>query len=253
MCLLKYEGVRLAYGRNVVLRDVNLHVEKGDFLGLVGPNGSGKTTLIKSMLGLIRPKLGTIDWRGGIPRCGYVPQQEEVDPIWPMRVRDLLKMTICSLRPLHLFHRKEPRQVREIMELIGIEHLANQTLDTLSGGEMQRVLLARALVVEPEVVLLDEPTSGMDLVAAERFLSLISKMHKGRKMTVIMVTHDLPSLVDRAQHLGIIENDTLYSGRVDEILTSEMLTKIYREPLTVRDVHGRTMILHGSAPEERSA
>ncbi len=253
MTLLEYECVDLGYGRNVVLRDVNLQVEKGDFLGLVGPNGSGKSTLIKSMLDLIKPMAGTVRWAGGVPKRGYVPQREQVDPIWPMRVRDLLKMTLCSLRPIHPFHRRIPPQVEEIMGLIEIEHLADQTLNTLSGGEMQRVLLARALVVEPEVVLLDEPTSAMDLVAAERFLSLINRMHEQKKTTVVMVTHDLPALVNRAHRIGIIQNGTLHSGRTEDILTCESLSRIYQEPLTVCSVGGRSVICFGRVPKDGEA
>ncbi len=251
--MLTYQGVDLGYGRQVVLRDVNLSVERGDFLGLVGPNGSGKSTLVKSMLGLVRPMRGEIHWEGGVPKRGYVPQREQVDPIWPMRVRDLLEMTIHSLQTLQPLHRKQCPEVREIMELIEIDHLADKTLATLSGGEMQRVLLARALVVEPEVVVLDEPTSAMDLVASERFLSLINRMHEQKQTTVILVTHDLPSLVNRAHRLGIIQNGALHSGKTEEILTSENLSRIYEEPLTVRSVDGRTVILHGASSGERSA
>ncbi len=242
MATLEYKDVNLGYGRHEILRDVNLVVEKGDFFGLVGPNGSGKSTLIKSMLGLVKPRSGLIRWLPSVPRRGYVPQRERVDPIWPMRVRDLLRATIHALGNGFFCNKSEHIRAERAMEMIEISHLANQTLDTLSGGEMQRVLLARALVVEPEVLLLDEPTAAMDLVASQKFLSLITHLHEVHQMTVIIVTHDLPSLVDRAHRLGIIQHGELHSGNSKDLLTSENLSRIYREPLRVSKVDGHTVI-----------
>ena len=252
MELLRFEKVDLGYGRHLILKNVNLVVEKGDFFGLVGPNGSGKSTLIKAMLGLLRPQSGLVQWFPSVPVRGYVPQREQVDPIWPMRVQDLLRLTLCVSERLIHSHKKNQTQVDYAMEMIGIKHLANQTLDTLSGGEMQRVLLARALIVRPEVMLLDEPTAAMDLVAAHKFLSLITDLHEQCNMTVIIVTHDLPSLVDRAHRLGIIQHGQFFSGQSEELLTSSTLSGIYREPLTVKKVDGRTMIFHENRVGEKS-
>jgi len=240
--LLLFEKVKLGYNGRVVLEGVNLAVKKGDFFGLVGPNGSGKSTLLKAMLGLVRQRSGKIIWPLGMPRIGYVPQSEMVDPIWPMRVRDLLHLTLCSLEPAHLLHQNEHARVGSVMELIRIERLANQTIDTLSGGEMQRVLLARALIVKPDALFLDEPTAAMDLVASQRFLSMISELQKEKEMTIIMVTHDLQCLVGRANSLGIIEQGKVYSDDAEKLLTSERLSQIYEQPMLVRKFDGNTLI-----------
>ncbi len=242
MELLQFEGVDLGYGRDVVLRGVNMRVGRGDFFGLVGPNGSGKSTLLKAMLGLVKSQAGEIRWHPRVPKRGYVPQREQIDPIWPMRVRDLLRLTLCSLRGGRLFGEREPAAVPATMEMIEIEHLANQTLDTLSGGEMQRVLLARALIVEPEVLLLDEPTAAMDLVASQKYLSVITRLHHECDVTVIIVTHDLPSLIGRAHRLGIIQHGHVHSGLAGEMLTSEKLSDIYKEPMMVKKLDGHTVI-----------
>ncbi|MDG5815629.1 metal ABC transporter ATP-binding protein [Chitinispirillales bacterium ANBcel5] len=242
MDLLKFNNVTLGYGPHTILREINLKVRKGDFFGLVGPNGSGKSTLMKSMLGLVRPRHGSINWLSGVPKRGYVPQREQVDPLWPMRVRDLLRLTLCSADSALFYNRKEQVQVGKVMELTEIEHLRNQTLDTLSGGEMQRVLLARALIIEPDVLFLDEPTAAMDLVASQKFLSIITGIHHSRNVTVILVTHDLQSLVDRAHRLGIIQNGALHSDTADKLLTSINLSTIYKEPMVVKKVEGRTVI-----------
>ncbi|ERP31959.1 metal ABC transporter ATP-binding protein [Chitinivibrio alkaliphilus] len=242
MALLSYTDVTLGYGARTILEKVNLCVEQGDFFGLVGPNGAGKSTLIKSMLGLLKAQSGKILWNPETVQKGYVPQRENIDPIWPMRVRDILRLTHCSLRgPFHR-HRGEDSRVMEEMERIGIAHLANQTLDTLSGGELQRLLLARALITDPQVLILDEPTAAMDLVSSNRFLSLINTLHEERNMTVIIVTHDLPSLVHRAHRIGIIQDGQLHSGTTREMITSEKLSEIYQENLAVSTIDGRTII-----------
>ncbi len=240
--MLTFAKVTLGYNGRHVLEDINLVVNKGDFIGLVGPNGAGKSTLMKAMLGLVKPRAGSISWRPDIPKIGYVPQSEHIDPIWPMRVRDVLHLTLCSLERPHFFHKKEHSRVRQVMEMIAIESLANRTLDTLSGGELQRVLLARALIIEPDVLFLDEPTAAMDLVATRKFLSMISDLHRDHGITVVIVTHDLQSLAHRAEYLGIIANGKLYFDQTDTMLTSGNLTEIYGQPMTVRKVDGRALI-----------
>lgn len=242
MDLLAFKDVSLGYNGRLVLENINLSVRKKQFLGLVGPNGSGKSTLMKSMLGLLRPKSGSITWVKETPVIGYVPQKEIIDPIWPMRVRDLLHLTLCSLEKAHFRHKKENVRVWNVMQWIGIEKMANQTLDTLSGGEMQRVLLARALIVEPEVLFLDEPTASMDLVSSQNFLSLISNLHEEQGITVVIVTHDLQSLAGRADSLGIIEQGRVYHDTAERLLTSESLSRIYKQPMFVKSVEGSTLI-----------
>lgn len=245
MKILQFQDVELAYGKHIVLSGVNLELKKGEFFGLVGPNGSGKSTLLKSLLGLIKPNSGEINWHTDSFKKGYVPQRERVDPIWPISVRNLISLTLSAAISPWRHQRGEVEQVDRVMELTKTAEFANKTLDTLSGGEIQRVLLARALVVEPDILLLDEPTAAMDIVAVQRFLSLITDIHTKSDMTIIMVTHDLNSLIDRADRLGILQHGSLYSGPASEILTTSSLSSIFREPMTVKVFEGRQHIIHG--------
>lgn len=231
--LFHFDQADLGYPSHLVLRDLSFGVNERDFIGIVGPNGAGKSTLVKTMLGLLPLCAGRMEWPGGRPIIGYVPQREQIDPIWPMRVRDMLQFTLTALEPPHWRRRGEHARVAEVMHTTEIDMLADQTLDTLSGGEMQRLLLARALIVEPQVLLLDEPTAAMDLFATERFMSVISRLHSERDVTIILVTHDLQSLAGRASTVGILSHGTLHHGPTSRMLSAERLSDVYGHPVHV--------------------
>lgn len=225
-----------------MLEGLDLQLSCGGFLAIVGPNGAGKSTLLKTMLGLLPLRAGAMCWPGGRPRIGYVPQKEQIDPVWPLRVRDLLHHTHGAMGRLRFLSRREDVRVGEVMETTGIGHLADQVLSTLSGGEMQRLLLARALVVNPGVLFLDEPTAAMDLLAAERFMNMISRLHQEHELPVVMVTHDLPATAGRAETLGILSHGKLHHGPVAEMLTAARLREVYDHPICVRRHEGRIHI-----------
>lgn len=248
--LFQFEHAHLGYPGNEVLRDISFTVNEGDFIGIVGPNGAGKSTLVKTMLGLLPLCAGRMDWPAGRPFVGYVPQREQIDPIWPMRVRDMLQFTLSALEPPHWRRRNEYGRVAEVMRSTEIEALADQTLDTLSGGEMQRLLLARALVVEPRVLLLDEPTAAMDLFATERFMELIARLHQETGLTVILVTHDLQALAGRACTVGILAQGTLHHGPTAHMLTPDRLSQVYGHPVEVHRQMNKCFICIQSAAEE---
>ncbi len=231
--LFRFAHASLGYATHEVLNGISFEVNAGDFIGIVGPNGSGKSTLVKTMLGLLPLRAGRMEWRGSCPTIGYVPQREQIDPIWPMRVRDMLQFTLTALEPPHWRRRGEHDRVAEVMQTAEIDALADQTLDTLSGGEMQRLLLARALIVEPQVLLLDEPTAAMDLFATERFMSVIARLHREREVTIILVTHDLQSLAGRASTVGILSHGTLHHGPTSTMLSAERLSEVYGHPVHV--------------------
>ncbi|MCC5848167.1 MAG: metal ABC transporter ATP-binding protein [Verrucomicrobia bacterium] len=242
MPLLTLEHVTLGYPGKALLKNLDFAVSRGEFFGIVGPNGAGKSTLLKTLLGLLPPLAGHLHWPEGRPVIGYVPQRERVDPIWPMRVRDVLHHTLCALGRPHFRRKREHASVAEVMAATGIEALANQTLDTLSGGEMQRLLLARALVVDPAVLVLDEPTAAMDLVATETFMNMISRLHRERGISILLVTHDLQSLSGRADRLGILQSGQLHQGSPEDLLTSESLGRIYGQKIQVDTLRGRSFI-----------
>lgn len=248
--LFHFEKASLGYPRNEVLTDISFRLDTGDFIGIVGPNGAGKTTLVKTMLGLLPLRSGTMKWSSERAFIGYVPQREQIDPIWPMRVRDMLQLTLSALQPPHWFRRREHQRVTEVMQATEIMPLANQTLDTLSGGEMQRLLLARALVVDPRVLLLDEPTAAMDLFATERFMDLIARLHRETGVTVILVTHDLQALAGRASTVGILSQGTMHYGQTSQMLSAERLSQVYGHPVEVHRKGDRLFIaIEGDADE----
>lgn len=244
--IIEFKNVSLGYGKQKVLENVNLIVNEGEVFGLVGPNGSGKSTLLRAILGQLKPRSGKISYKKDKLSWGYVPQRDQVDPIWPISVRQLLDMTLRVKRSIWSFNGKDNGIVAKVISLTGLKNLEERTLDTLSGGELQRVLLARALVIEPDILLLDEPTAAMDIVASSHFHDLIINLHNQWKFTVVMVCHDLSALADRTDRLGILKKGKLYSGKTKKILTSSNLSNIYRRPLIVKKISNKTFVF----PEE---
>lgn len=240
--LFEFQHATLGYRGNLLLRNLSLSLAAGDFLGIVGPNGAGKSTLVKTMLGLLPLRDGRMGWLPHRPRIGYVPQREQIDAIWPMRVCDTLRLTLSALDRPGLRARDHRQEVGRVMAATGIAALANQTLNTLSGGEMQRLLLARALIVRPSVLFLDEPTAAMDLFSTGRFLDLIAGLHRAEGLTVILVTHDLQSLAGRADRIGILADGALHYGPAEEMLTSRRLSEVYGCDVRVETLDGRCHI-----------
>lgn len=251
--LFQFKHAHLGYPGNEVLQDISFDVNEGDFIGIVGPNGVGKSTLVKTMLGLLPLRTGHMTWPSGRPCVGYVPQRELIDSIWPMRVRDMLQVTLSALERPHWRRRNEHRRVTEVMQATEIESLADQNLNTLSGGEMQRLLLARALVVKPKVLLLDEPTAAMDLFATERFMDLIARLHRETGLTVILVTHDLQALAGRACTVGILAQGTLHHGPTAQMLTPDRLSQVYGHPVEVHCQCDKCFICIQSTAKEASS
>lgn len=240
--LFHCKSASLGYPGHEILRDISFDLNEGDFIGIAGPNGAGKSTLVKTMLGLLPLRAGQMEWPAGRPLVGYVPQREQIDPIWPMRVRDMLQVTLSALDPPHWRSRGEHDRIAEVMRSTDIKSLADQPLHTLSGGEIQRLLLARALVVQPQLLLLDEPTAAMDLFATEHFMDLIAHLHRETGVTVILVTHDLQSLVGRASRVGILAHGTLHHGTTSQMLTPERLSDVYEHPVEVHRKGNRLFI-----------
>lgn len=244
--MIAFHNVCLGYGRQKVLENVNFRIDEGEVFGLVGPNGSGKSTLLKAILGQLKPRSGKIKYKKNKLCWGYVPQRDQVDPIWPVSVRQLLIMTLRTKKSLWSFPIKDNGIISKVISMTELKKLEDKTLDTLSGGELQRVLLARALVIEPEILLLDEPTAAMDIVASSHFHDLIVNLHRQWKMTVVLVCHDLSALADRTDRLGILKRGKLYSGKTRKMLTSSNLSSIYHRPLIVKKINNKTLVF----PEE---
>lgn len=246
--LIRFEGASLGYGSQTILRDLDLTVQPGDFLGIVGPNGSGKTTILRGILGLLEPTTGQMV-RDDDLHFGYVPQRQTVDLLFPLSVEEVVLMG--RYRRIGWGRRPRPedrRAARDCLESAGVGELATRQFRHLSGGQKQRTLIARALVSEPDVLVLDEPTSGMDLGGETAVMSLLEGLHRERSLTILMVSHQLNTLVRWVRQLGFLHRGHLVTGPLEEVLTDHALQELYGPGVRVRSVDGRFVILPGGSP-----
>jgi ABC-type Mn2+/Zn2+ transport system ATPase subunit len=242
--LIQFEKADLGYGRRVVLREIDFDVQAGDFLGIVGPNGSGKTTLLKSVLGMIRPLAGRVSRASERVRFGYVPQRETVDLLYPLSVMDIVLMGRYSrLGPFGRPGGSDRARAAEALAHVGIRELANRPYANLSGGQQQRTLIARALVGDPSLLVLDEPNTGMDLVGETATMELIHRLHIEDGIAVLMVTHHLATVVNYAKRIAVVGEGTLKEGGIDDMITPENLSKLYGIPIQVARMDGHTAVV----------
>jgi ABC-type Mn2+/Zn2+ transport system ATPase subunit len=242
--LIAFKDVDLGYGRRKVLSGIDFDIERGDFLGIVGPNGSGKTTLLKAILGLLKPMSGRIALTAEGLRIGYVPQRETVDTLFPLTVMDIVLMgRYARLGAISRPGKADRIAAESAMEHVGITDLANRSYPNLSGGQKQRALIARALVGDPNLLILDEPTNGMDLVSETAIMELVRRLHDEDRITVLMVSHLLNTVASYARRIAIVGDGSLREGTVDEMVSTEALSALYRMQVRVFDVDGRKVIL----------
>lgn len=189
---IRFDDVSFSYGEHAVLDAARFHVHAGQFAALVGPNGAGKTTILRLILGLAKPLRGAVEVLGGAPeaarrRVGYVPQNAAYDPVFPISVAEVVRMGRLA-GPTRRYGAADDVAVGTALELAGVADLAKRPYSALSGGQRKRVLVARALATEPELLILDEPTANMDAESEKRLFSTLGAL-KGRS-TVLVVTHD---------------------------------------------------------------
>jgi len=248
--LVTFDRATLGYGRRAVLTDISFEIPEGDFLGLVGPNGAGKTTILRALLGSLEPLGGTVT-RAPTLRFGYVPQRDQVDYSFPLKVLDVVMMGRydrigLGRRPTN----DDRRRAHEALEHVGIDRLADRPLADLSGGQKQRTLIARALVGEPNVLVLDEPTNGMDLVATTQILGLVRELHEHDGLTVLMVSHALNEVANYVSRIALVVERGFRIGAVADIMNEETLTQMYGIPVDVDEMHGhRIVVARRTAPE----
>ncbi len=241
--LITFDNATLGYGRRVVLSGLSFSIPEGDFLGIVGPNGSGKTTILRAILKTLRPLAGTVTHADNL-RYGYVPQRDQVDYNFPLKVVDVVLMGRYDRIGLG----KRPRPAdydlaRAALDHVGILSLANHPLSSLSGGQKQRTLIARALVGKPNVLILDEPTNGMDLVSTTQILGLVRELHERDKLTVLMVSHALNEVANYVERIALVMNGGFRIGTVDDIMSSAVLSDMYGIPVDVDSVNGHRIVV----------
>jgi ABC-type Mn2+/Zn2+ transport system ATPase subunit len=241
--LVTFDRVTLGYGDRTILRDLTFDLSEGDFLGLVGPNGAGKTTILRAILGTLRPQAGTL-WRAPGLRFGYVPQRDQVDYNFPLDVLDVVLMGRYDRIGLGRRPRASDRErAYAALEHVGIRDLAGQSLGDLSGGQKQRTLIARALVGDPNVLVLDEPTNGMDLVATTQILGLVRELHEQRGLTVLMVSHALNEVANYVERIALVVGGGFRIGPVQEIMTERTLSDMYGIPVEVDAFNGHRIVV----------
>jgi ABC-type Mn2+/Zn2+ transport system ATPase subunit len=238
MPILTFDHVTLRLPRRIILDDFSLCLGKGDFLALIGANGAGKTTLLRVIMGFLGPESGVIsllgkpasDFHRLRKHIGYVPQVLPVDFKMPLTVEDIVAMGRYGLAGPGRRLRDEDRIIiNSTLRDVGIDHLRNRPIGHLSGGEYQKVQIARAVCQTPDLLLLDEPTSNLDLGAQKDCLDLISRLHDGHQLTTIIVMHDLKSLPERCNRAVIIDDaQKVFDGPFSGVFTEQNLAHIYK-------------------------
>ena len=221
--VLNCSGLSFGYDGKTVLHDVSFYVEQGDYLCILGENGAGKSTLVKGLLSLIKPQAGSLQKGAGLHdrETGYLPQQTVVQRDFPASVYEVvLSGCLNSLRIRPFYSRAEKARAAENMEKLGITHLKKRPYRALSGGQQQRVLLARALCATRRLLLLDEPTAGLDPVATNGLYDIIERINKELGITIIMVTHDVHAAVKYAKHILQLNHTVEFFGTRDEYINS---------------------------------
>lgn len=222
---LEFRNVSLGYGGKKVLPPIDLVINKGDFLGIVGPNGAGKTTVLKALLGILKPLSGTLSIGKNV-RFGYVPQQEFLDELFPLSARDIVSMARYPFQRFPgRFTSGEREAVENALRRVEISDIAHHLYRELSGGQKQRTLIARALASDPSILVLDEPTNGMDILAESSMMTIIDDLNR-QGLTIVMVSH-LLTLVARHASTIMLINREIFMGPVEEILTERMLSQAY--------------------------
>jgi len=228
-----FKGVSFSYGGPTVLEEVNLTVEEGEFLGLVGPNGSGKSTLLKILLGLLEPSAGQVQVLGGSPAqargaIGYVPQFASFSHDFPISAGEVALQGRLSHARLFGRYRAEDREIaRQALMETYVWDLRDQPIGSLSGGQLQRVLLARALATQPKLLILDEPTASIDPRAEEDIFDLLKKLKS--RMTIFVVSHDIGFISQYVTRIACL-NRTLVC-HTTSALTGEMIQQLYGSPV----------------------
>jgi zinc transport system ATP-binding protein len=242
-------GVSLSLNGSLVLDGVTLRVARGDYVAVVGPNGSGKTTLLKLILGLLQPDRGTVRVLGGPPgkvrgAVGYVPQHFRFDPKFPIRVLDVVSMGRLASARWGSLSSSDRETVREALDRVEMGSFARRPIGMLSGGELQRVLIARALAQRPRLILLDEPTASLDDRIGRSVWELFEDL--SREMAVVVVSHDIGAVSRRVGSVACLMNRRLYRhARKD--LTPAILEALYGGPIELLE-HGHSPSASGEPP-----
>ena len=243
--LVRLEAVTHTYGEQPVLRDIDLEVSRGEIFGIVGPSGSGKTTLLRILLGSVTPARGRVIRANGL-RAGYVPQVETVNWNFPVTVAEVVLMARVKGRFTPRASRRERAEVSGVLERLGIGSLEHRHIRELSGGQQQRVFIARALLGEPDVLFLDEPTSGVDVRTRHDVLHLLGQLHEDG-LAIVLSTHDLNGIAAHLPMLLCLNVVIAGRGAPRDVLTPDVLERVYGAPMDVLEHAGMPIVVDRGA------
>jgi zinc/manganese transport system ATP-binding protein len=251
VALVELAQVSSSYGETVALQNVSLKIWPGQFMAIVGPNGGGKTTLLRTILGMVPVASGNILLRGAalsrttLQRIGYVPQLEAIDWNFPITVEEVITMGFFVNRWFGGIGEKEKRKLDNIMERLNLGGLGQRHIRELSGGQQQAVFVGRALVGDPELILLDEPASGLDIRSRDDVIHFLHEInHQG--VAVVLTAHDLNWVAAHLPWAVCLNHRVIAEGRPNEIFTAEVLKEVYSGELVV--IHQDGMVMIGERP-----
>lgn len=257
--LVTFEHMSCSYGGAPVVEAVDLSVMPGDFMGIVGPSGSGKTTLLRALLGSVQPVHGRVHRRAGL-KIAYVPQLETVDWNFPVTVGEVVGMSRPSASPWprSWWPRTtavEKAAIAEVLEHLGLGGLMSRHIRELSGGQQQRVFLARALMQKPDLLVLDEPTAGVDVRTRHEVLHVLADLNEGvereARMTIVLTTHDLNGLAAHLPRLVCFNRTVVADGPPEQVLRPYFLERTYGAPMEVLNHGGMPVVLEQGGDEIR--
>jgi zinc/manganese transport system ATP-binding protein len=249
--IIKAKKLTVAYKDRIIWRDADFTIKSGEFIGLLGSNGVGKTTLFKLLLGLIKPAAGELllfdaKPRKGSSRIGYVPQRRPIDTDTKIEALEYVRLGLMGdgnwiSTPSRATY--ERSKAIDALKLVDAVELAHQPLNELSGGELQRIFLAQALISQPELLLLDEPLANLDIRREHQLIRLISDVVHEKNIAVLLIAHDINPLLSAVDRILYIANGKIASGRPEKVVTSRSLSKLYDASIeVVRDSKGRMAV-----------
>lgn len=219
---IEIKNLSVSYDKNDAVNNISLKIRKGEYVNIIGPNGGGKTTLIKSVLGLLKPQSGNITISGksikkGRKFIGYVPQKSETEKNFPITVTETVETALLnkSLNPFKKISQTERRRIAEVLEILNISELSSRQIGELSGGEFQRLLIARALARKPEILILDEPCSNIDHHSSEKIHAILERLNL-EGCTIVIVSHDIDHIISGGKRTILINREILFDGIATE-------------------------------------
>jgi zinc transport system ATP-binding protein len=262
---LDVENVSVSHNGVLAVNKISFSVQEGDLLGIVGPNGAGKTTLFRAILGLqnYQGKIKLFGYEGSqytalLPMIGYVPQKVNFESNFPATVYDVVAMGIlskkklakgaelikncgCSWNRIFATSSKDSEKIEEALKIVGLESFKDRRISELSGGEQQRAFIAKALVKEPLLMILDEPVTGVDMDVQNKFYSVLRKINKENKITIVWSSHDLTAISDLATRVACMNRELFFHGEKEEFFANKEILKTYSESAMQLHMHKHDM------------